>query len=426
MNKKRNTVLVIGSGGREHAIVEALLRSDKVEKVYAAPGNPGMQAECVPIAADEATLLCEWAQVHQIDLTIVGPEVALEQGIVDIFSKAHLPVFGPSKAAAQIESSKDFAKQLMVEHGVPTAEYQTFSSYEPAIAYADAKGYPIVLKKDGLAAGKGVIIVQNHDEAEKALAQLMQSSNQADNKVVIEQFLEGEEFSLLAFVRHHEVYPMQAAKDHKRAFSGDKGPNTGGMGAYSPVEWVTEDDERFVEEHVLQPIANALCQNDTPFVGVLYAGLIKTSEGIKVIEFNARFGDPETEVLLPRLTADFYELCRAIAEGNQAEGEFALSVPRLTWTSDIMLGIVVAAQGYPGSYPKGLPLPHWSLEPQQSVFHMGTAMSTDGLEIVSNGGRVLMLAARGTSLSKVREEVLLQLENVNEEQYFYRNDIGLR
>lgn len=339
-------VLVIGSGGREHAIVDALTRSPQVEKIYCAPGNAGIarQAECVDIRDTEVGRLRDFARGEGIGLTVVGPEAALAAGIVDSLREAGLRIFGPTKAAARIESSKEFAKDLMARYGIPTAGYRAFTDYEAARAYVAARPFPAVLKYDGLAAGKGVVIAQTMEEADEALRQMLLDDKFGEGKVVVEDFLEGPEFSLLCFVSGRRVWPMVLSQDHKRAYDGDKGPNTGGMGAYTPLPFITADDERYAVERIMRPTAEAMVAEGCPFEGVLYGGLMKTADGIKVIEFNARFGDPETEVVLPRLKSDIVDIFCAVADGRDAQ---------LEWDDRPALGIVLASKGYPGSYEKG-------------------------------------------------------------------------
>ena len=338
-------VLVIGGGGREHAIVDALSRSPQVEKIYCAPGNAGIarQAECVAIRETEVERLRDFAAERGIGLTVVGPEVALAAGVVDCFRAAGLRIFGPTKAAARIESSKEFAKRLMAKYAIPTAGFRAFTDYAGALAYVQGRPLPAVLKYDGLAAGKGVVIARTMAEAEAALRDMLLDDKFGEGKVVVEDYLEGPEFSFMCFVSGHKVWPMALAQDHKRAYDGDEGPNTGGMGAYSPLPFVTAEDERYALEKIMQPVADAMIAEGCPFEGVLYGGLMKTARGIEVIEFNARFGDPETEVVLPRLKSDIVDIFCAVAEGRDTQ---------LEWHDFAALGIVLASKGYPGDYEK--------------------------------------------------------------------------
>ena len=407
-------VLVIGSGGREHAIVDALARSPQVEKIICAPGNAGIarQAECVPIRETEVERLRDLARERGVALTVVGPEAALAAGIVDCFKAAGLRIFGPTKAAARIESSKEFAKDLMARYGIPTAAYRSFTDYEAARDYVAARPFPAVLKYDGLAAGKGVVIAQTMEEADRALRDMLLDDKFGEGKVVVEDFLTGPEFSLLCFVSGSRVWPMVLSQDHKRAFDGDKGPNTGGMGAYSPLPFITAEDERFAVERIMRPTAEAMVAEGCPFEGVLYGGLMKTPEGIKVIEFNARFGDPETEVVLPRLKSDIAEIFCAVADGGDA---------RLEWDDRPALGIVLASKGYPGSYGKGHEIKGLD-RVEGTVYHMGT--KADGDRIVTAGGRVLFVVGRGATLAEAREAALRDVARIECDNLFHRTDIG--
>lgn len=407
-------VLVIGSGGREHAIVDALSRSPQVEKIYAAPGNAGIaaQAECVPIRETEIDRLADFAAEQGIALTVVGPEVALAAGVVDRFKADGLRIFGPTKAAARIESSKEFAKELMAKYEVPTACFRAFTDYEEAWAYVSARSFPAVLKYDGLAAGKGVVIAETAEEAEVALKDMLLDTKFGEGKVVVEDFLTGPEFSLLCFVSGDKVWPMQLAQDHKRAYDGDKGPNTGGMGAYSPLPFITEEDERFALERVMKPVAAAMVKEGCPFQGVLYGGLMKTPDGIKVIEFNARFGDPETEVVLPRLKSDIVDIFCAVADGTDTV---------LEWHDFATLGIVLASKGYPEAYEKGHEIK--GLESVHgTVYHMGTKRDDD--RIVTAGGRVLFVVGKGATLAEARANALQDVERIECDNLFHRTDIG--
>ena len=407
-------VLVIGSGGREHAIVDALARSPQVEKIICAPGNAGIarQAECVPIRETEVERLRDLARERGVALTVVGPEAALAAGIVDCFKAAGLRIFGPTKAAARIESSKEFAKNLMARYGIPTAAYRSFTDYKAARDYVAARPFPAVLKYDGLAAGKGVVIAQTMEEADAALKDMLLDDKFGEGKVVVEDFLTGPEFSLLCFVSGSRVWPMVLSQDHKRAFDGDKGPNTGGMGAYSPLPFITAEDERFAVERIMRPTAEAMVAEGCPFEGVLYGGLMKTPEGIKVIEFNARFGDPETEVVLPRLKSDIAEIFCAVADGGDA---------RLEWDDRPALGIVLASKGYPGSYGKGHEIKGLD-RVEGTVYHMGT--KADGDRILTAGGRVLFVVGRGATLAEAREAALRDVARIECDNLFHRTDIG--
>ncbi len=418
MNKK---VLVVGGGGREHAIVDALSRSSRVSKIYCAPGNAGIarQAECVPIKDNDVEALVAFARKEGIDLTVVGPEVSLAAGIADAFQAAGLRIFGPSRAAATIESSKDFAKALMAKYNVPTAAYKTFSDYAEALAYVKAGKFPVVLKYDGLAAGKGVVIPENLQDAEATLKDMLLDDKFGHGKVVVEEFLTGPEFSFMCFVNGKEVYPMTLSQDHKRAFEGDKGPNTGGMGAYSPVPIIPAEDEEFALENIMKPVAAAMVAEGCPFKGVLYGGLMKTPDGVKVIEFNCRFGDPETEVVLPRLQSDIYDIFSAIVDDTP--------MPEIKWQKEATLGFVLASKGYPQSYEKGFEIKGFEnalSDPSVRIYHMGTS-ERDG-RIVTSGGRVLMVLASGADLKEAQAKALVAADKIECENLFKRRDIGWR
>ena len=407
-------VLVIGSGGREHAIVDALSRSPQVEKIYCASGNAGIarQAECLPIRDTEVERLRDFAAQHDIALTVVGPEAALAAGVVDCFRAAGLRIFGPTKAAARVESSKEFAKDLMARYGIPTAAYRAFSDYAEARDYVSGRPFPAVLKYDGLAAGKGVVIAQTMEEADAALKEMLLDDKFGEGRVVVEDYLEGPEFSLLCFVSGRRVWPMVLSQDHKRAYDGDKGPNTGGMGAYSPLPFITEEDERYAVERIMCPMAEAMVAEGCSFEGVLYGGLMKTADGIKVIEFNARFGDPETEVVLPRLKSDIVDIFCAVADGRDA---------RLEWDDRPALGIVLASKGYPGSYEKGFEIRGLD-RVEGTVYHMGT--KADGDRILTAGGRVLFVVGRGRDLAEAHAAALRDVARIECDNLFHRTDIG--
>lgn len=408
-------VLVVGGGGREHAIVYALSRSKQVEKIYSAPGNAGIAdlAECVSLKDTDVEGLLAFAQSHNVDLTVVGPEAALAAGIVDSFRAAGMPVFGHTRAATQIESSKEFAKQIMTRYNVPTAGYQSFSDYEEARAYIAKGTFPVVLKYDGLAAGKGVVIAQDYDEAERTLRDMLVDEEFGKGRVLVEDYLTGPEFSFMCFVSGERVYPMPLAQDHKRAFDGDKGPNTGGMGAYTPLPFITKEDEAFALEHILQATATGMVKEGLPLSGVLYGGLMKTPQGIKVIEFNARFGDPETEVILPLLETDAYDVFYAIATG----GELA----EVRWHEKATVGVVLASKGYPAHYEKGFPIT--GVEDYNGpVFHMGTKRADQ--QLLTNGGRVMMCIATGKDIAEAQHKVYQEIEKIHCDNLFYRKDIA--
>ncbi len=407
-------VLVIGSGGREHAIVDALTRSPQVEHIYAAPGNAGMaaQAECVAIRETEIEKLAAFAKENGVELTVVGPEVALAAGVADCFKAEGLRIFGPSKAAARIESSKEFAKELMAKYNIPTAGFKAFTDYAEAKAYVESRPLPAVLKYDGLAAGRGVVIAPTMEEADAALKDMLLDTKFGQGKVVVEDFLTGPEFSFMCFVSGEKVWPMQLAQDHKRAYDGDKGPNTGGMGAYSPLPFVTKEDEEFALNEILKPVAAAMVKEGCPFEGVLYGGLMKTPDGVKVIEFNARFGDPETEVVLPRLKSDIVDIFCAVADHSDTE---------LEWHNFMTLGVVLASKGYPGDYKKGVEIGGLN-EVEGTLYHMGT--KAEGEKILTNGGRVLFVVGKGATLDEARRNALKDVERVQCDNLFHRTDIG--
>jgi len=408
-------VLVVGGGGRCHAIVDALSRSPQVGQIFCAPGNAGIasQAVCVHLKDTDVEGLKAFALENSIDLTVVGPEAALAVGIVDAFRAAGLVIFGHTKAATNIESSKEFAKVIMEKYDVPTASYKSFSDYQEALDYVSARPFPAVLKYDGLAAGKGVVIAEDLSQAKEALKDMLLDAAFGKGKVVVEDFLTGPEFSFMCFVNGGQVCPMPLAQDHKRAFDGDKGPNTGGMGAYTGLPFITSEDVTFAFENVLCRTAKAMVSEGCPLSGVLYGGLMKTPQGIKVIEFNARFGDPETEVVLPLLDSDIYDIFYAVAIGS--------SLPSLKWSSDVTMGVVLASKGYPGSYSKGAVI---ELDPsiKSHIYHMGTG-SKEG-RLVTAGGRVMMCVARGESIVAARNQVYSDIDKIKCGNLFYRSDIA--
>lgn len=407
-------VLVIGSGGRCHAIIDSLKKSKNVSYIFAAPGNAGIKilAECVDIKETDVNKLLEFALTNKIDLTVVGPEVSLAAGVVNAFTKANLRVFGPTKEAAQIESSKEFAKRLMEKYNIPTAYYAVFSEYEEALNYIKNHSIPTVIKYDGLAAGKGVVVAMTFTEADNALKDMLLNDKYGHGKVVIEEYLEGPEFSFMCLVSNENVYPLEMSQDHKRAFDNDLGPNTGGMGAYSPLPFITEEDYLYSYNEIMVKAAKALISEGVPFKGVLYGGLMKTKSGIKVIEFNARFGDPETEVVLPRLTSDIYDVFNAIIDEK---------TPILSWDTKKTIGIVMASKGYPDEYKKDFLIEGLL---QEGIYHMGTKIK-DG-KYYTNGGRVLICVGKGDTLDEANKIALAKVKNIKCENLFYRTDIGAK
>lgn len=411
-------VLIIGSGGREHAIAKKMLNSPQVTDVYCAKGNPGMKnddIQLVDIAEDDHEKLITFAKEHAIDWTFVGPEIPLLNGIVDDFQAAGLKIFGPNKAAAMIEGSKEFAKKIMVDNDIPTADYEAFTDYQTACDYVKEKGAPIVIKADGLAAGKGVTVAMTLDEALQALKEMMTDHRfgESGDKVVVEEFLAGEEFSLLAFVKNEKVYPMVISQDHKRAYDDDQGPNTGGMGAYSPVPQISNEMVENAVEKILKPAATGMMKNDTPFTGILYAGLIATEAGPKVIEFNARFGDPETQVVLPRLASDLAQVIDSLLKDQE---------PELIWSDQAAVGVVLAAEGYPNEYQKGMPVP--SFDDQVTVYYAGVTEEQGATK--ASGGRVLLVEAEADSIEAAQTKVYQALNEADTTGYFYRKDIGAK
>lgn len=413
-------VLVVGRGGREHAISKKISESEQVAKVFVAPGNKGMTdvAQLVQLTENDHEELVKFAKQENIDLVIIGPEAPLNAGLADKFSAANINVFGPKKDAAIIEGSKSFAKKLMKKYDIPTADYAVFTNYDEAKAYVEEKGAPIVIKADGLAAGKGVVVAMSLAEALASLEEMMLNKQfgEASTTVVIEEFLEGEEFTLMAFVNGETVVPMEIAQDHKRAYDGDKGPNTGGMGAYCPVPHIGQDVIDVAVKTTLIPTAQALVKENRHFCGILYAGLILTEDGPKVIEYNARFGDPETQVVLPRLQSDLFEIMMAIIKGE---------TPTISWSDDQMLGVVIASKGYPGTHEKGAVIKGLDEMEDVAIYHAGTDKNEAG-ELVTKGGRVLLVGAKAQSMEAAQRKVYDQLEKLNCDGVFYRKDIGYR
>ncbi len=402
----------------------ALSKSARKPKLYCAPGNAGISqlAECLDILADDIPALVKWANEHDPNLIIIGPEVPLCMGLTDELSKEGFLVFGPTKDGAQMEGSKDFTKRILLKNHIPTAKAKTFTDYKKALAYLKSQVAPIVIKADGLAAGKGVTVCETIQQGEAALEESMKKKvfGNAGSKVVIEEFLEGEEASILAFVDGESIVPMVSAQDHKRVFDRDQGPNTGGMGAYSPAPVITEELSLEILEKILKPTVAALKHMGITYKGVLYAGLMITKDGPKVIEYNCRFGDPETQVILPRLKTDFVNICMAVAQGK-------LSHLKIEWDENPAVCVVMASKGYPGSYPKGKAiegLEKAAQNPDTYVFHAGTTWK-DG-KVVTSGGRVFCVTGVGKTLQQALEKAYGTVSDIRFEGAHYRKDIGWR
>ena len=419
-------ILIIGNGGREHALAWKAAQSPLADKVYVAPGNAGTALEAnlenVAIAATDIPALVAFAQSHDIGLTIVGPEAPLVIGVVDAFQAAGLKIFGPTQAAAQLEGSKAFTKDFLARHRIPTAEYENFTDMEPALAYVRSKGAPIVIKADGLAAGKGVIVAMTLQEAEEAVHDMLAGNafGDAGHRIVVEEFLDGEEASFIVMVDGENVVPMATSQDHKRVGDGDTGPNTGGMGAYSPAPVVTDEIHRRAMDQVIWPTVRGMAAEGNTYVGFLYAGLMIAADGQpKVIEFNCRFGDPETQPIMLRLRSDLVELCLAGAEGR-------LNEKTSDWDERPALGVVLAAGGYPGDYRNGEVIQ--GLPQQESadgkVFHAGTRLQGD--DVVTSGGRVLCVTALGDTVAQAQQRAYQLAEGIQWPGSFCRKDIGYR
>ncbi|EPC02930.1 phosphoribosylamine--glycine ligase [Litchfieldella anticariensis FP35 = DSM 16096] len=420
-------VLIIGGGGREHALAWKVAQSAQVDEVYVAPGNAGTAREPgltnVAIDASDLEGLEAFASRTGVDLTIVGPEAPLVAGVVDRFQATGLTIFGPTQAAAQLEGSKSFTKDFLARHAIPTAEYRTFTAVEPALAYVAEKGAPIVIKADGLAAGKGVVVAMTEQEAEAAIRDMLEANafGGAGARVVVEEFLEGEEASFIVMVDGQTVLPMATSQDHKRALDGDKGPNTGGMGAYSPAPVVTPDVHQRIMDEIILPTVRGMADEGHPYTGFLYAGLMIDAEGApKVIEYNCRFGDPETQPIMQRLTSDLAVLCLAGAQGRLA-GESC------DWDPRPAVGVVMAAGGYPGDYRKGDVIEGLDALASSDckVFHAGTAHDDQG-RVVTSGGRVLCVSALGESVSQARDTAYQGVAAIHWPDAQYRHDIAYR
>ena len=416
-------ILIVGSGGREHAIAWKVAQSPKAEKIYCAPGNAGIAeyAECVDIGAMEFEKLVAFAKEKEIDLTIVGMDDPLVGGIVDAFEAEGLRVFGPRKNAAILEGSKAFSKDLMKKYGIPTAAYETFDDPEAALSYLETARFPIVLKADGLALGKGVLICNTPEEARDGVRQIMQDKKFgcAGNQMVIEEFMTGREVSVLSFVDGKTIKTMASAQDHKRAKDGDQGLNTGGMGNFSPTPFYTPEIDAFCQKYIFQPTVDAMAAEGRPFKGVIFFGLMLTADGPKVLEYNARFGDPEALVVLPRMKNDMVDVVEACIDGT-------LDQIDLEFTDEAAVCVVLASDGYPVSYEKGFPirgLENFKGKEGCYVFHAGTKFDGQG-QIVTNGGRVLGVTALGADLKEARANAYKAVELVDFDNKYFRHDIG--
>jgi phosphoribosylamine--glycine ligase len=415
-------ILVVGGGGREHALCWKIAQSPLVDTLYCAPGNPGIAylAECVHIGADEIDALLDFALAEQIALTVVGPEVPLTLGIVDRFQAAGLEIFGPNQAAAQIEGSKGFSKELMARHNIPTAAYRSFSDHAAAVAYIRQQGAPIVIKADGLAAGKGVVVAMTLEQAITAVDDIMRDKvfGRAGASVVIEEFMEGEEASFFAFTDGKNILPLASAQDHKRVFDGDEGPNTGGMGAYSPAPVVTPQLHQEIVETIVRPTIDGMAADGHPYVGILYVGLMIKAGRPRVVEYNARFGDPEAQPLLMRMKSDIVPLLQACARG-------ALADSSIEWHDKAAVCVVMASGGYPAAFQKGLPISGLEDAAQIDdlmVFHAGTALE-NGV-VVNNGGRVLGVTGLGNTVAGAIDKAYRGVARIQWQDVHFRRDIG--
>ena len=417
------SVLVIGGGGREHAICVALAKSPKTGKLYCIPGNAGISqvAECVPsVGVMEFEKIADFIAAHKdITMTVVAPDDPLAAGLVDYLEERGFRAFGPKANAAIIEGSKAFSKHLMTKYGIPTADYKEFTDYDEAAEYVKGAEYPLVVKADGLALGKGVIICQNAQEGEEAVREMMvdKKFKDAGKKIIVEEFLMGKEVSVLCFTDGQTIVPMVSSQDHKRAHDNDEGLNTGGMGTFSPSKVYTPQLEDAVYRDIILPTMNAMNCEGRPFKGVLYFGLMITKKGAKVLEYNARFGDPETQVVLPRLKTDLYEIFDAIIDGR-------LSDVDIQWTDDACVCVILASGGYPESYKKGVPIAIGKLPEDIVLYHAGTAFK-DG-KLVTSGGRVIGVTAKGKDIEEARKKAYDAIKNIHFDGMFYRHDIGIK
>lgn len=415
-------ILVIGSGGREHTICWALSKSPKVDKIYCLPGNGGISeiAECVPISVMDFDSIVEFVDSHKdIELTVVAPDDPLAGGLVDRLNEKEHRAFGPKANAAIIEASKAFSKYLMKKYGIPTANYEEFNDYENAKDYVSKAKYPLVVKADGLALGKGVIICNNVDEGLKAVKEMMIDSKfkDAGKTVIVEEFMSGQEVSILSFCDGKTIVPMVNARDHKRAYDNDEGLNTGGMGTFSPSAIYTPEIEKEVMNNIILPTLDAMNREGRTFKGVLYFGLMLTSDGVKVVEYNARFGDPETQVVLPRLKTDLADIFNAVVDGT-------LDKLNIEWSDEACVCVVMASGGYPENYEKGKAITIGDLDKDILLFHAGTKLQ-DG-KLVTSGGRVLGVTALGKDINEAREKAYANVEKISFDGAFYRKDIGIK
>ena len=407
-------VLILGGGGREHALCYSVSKSSLLNNLYCVPGNPGIEkyASCINLNPLDNLVIREFAQENNIDLIIPGSEVYLENGIADIFQGTKIKVFGPTKSAAQIESSNEFAKDLMKKYHIPTAKYEVFSSYNEARDYIVNNSIPIVIKYNGLAGGKGVVVATSKKEAFEALKVMLVDKKYGNSNVIIEEFLEGPEFSFMCFVHDEEIIPMPISQDHKRLLDNDKGPNTGGMGIYSTVPLINNEVVTETMKTIMIPTVEAMKEEGKPFTGFLYGGIMNTKSGPKVIEFNARFGDPETEVILPKLESDILEIINNLYNKKSLE---------ITWNNDYYVGVVLASKGYPNSYTKGH-LIRGLEKIDDLVFHMGTKYENN--EMVTNGGRVLLVTGKGFTLDEAIAKAYQNVKEIKCDNLVYRTDIG--
>lgn len=414
-------ILVVGGGGREHAICWKLSNEDNVEKIYCAPGNAGISqvAECIAIGDSDIDKLIDFVKENNIDLTVVGPEVPLVKGIVDRFEVEGLKIFGPNKECAQLEGSKSFSKDFMVKHNIPTAKYKEYTEIDKAISEIDSFGYPVVIKADGLAAGKGVVILENKEDALDALKEMMldKKFGEAGNKIVVEEFLKGVETSILAFVDNNTIVPMVSAKDHKKVYNNEQGPNTGGMGTFSPSEIYTDDLEKEIREKVLDRTLDGLKKDGLKFKGILFIGLMITNDGAKVLEYNVRFGDPETQSVLFRLDTDLNKIMTSIIDNKLAE-------IKIKYKSEQAVCVMLTSGGYPDSYEKGKVITGLeNLDKDIVVFHSGTKLVDE--KLVTNGGRVIGITAKANTVKDAANKVYENIKKINFEGMHYRTDIGI-